>query len=868
MTFPFYNPVTVQDPVDDSNPTTKVYVDNGLSGKAETGHDHASTYSPLGHTHTSAAIVSGTLDIARIPTGTTGSTVPFGNDSRFSDARTPTSHAASHATGGGDPVSPASIGASATGHAHAAADTTSGTFAIARIPTGTSSSTVAIGNDSRLSDARTPTAHAATHATGQSDAIAPSDIGASAVGHAHAGADITSGTVNIARIPTGTTGSTVPFGNDSRFSDARTPTAHVHAGADITSGTVPIAAIPTGTTGSTVPFGNDARFTDARTPTSHVHSGADITSGTVPIAQLPTGTSGTTVALGNHVHAAADVTSGTFAIARIPTGTSGTTVALGNHDHASVYAALSHAHAGADITSGTVAYARLPVGTTTSTVAAGDDSRFGAANVPPGPSPASVLNIGTRDGQTHFGLQMARDGDPSATIKTQAEVAAGFEESPYFVTNAAKTVVSMRASVNGPVVGSSNYARSELRESGLTGADFLFNAVDSGTHRMHGRTKITHLMAVLPEVVVAQLHNGTTDRVAIRTQLVSGTIRLRIRVNGSTATLDAGGTDLYNPYVPGTEFEWMIEVVNGSLKVYINDMVTAKVTSAALVTTGSSSWYFKAGVYLQSQNGVDGDSPTDYGAVELRDLWNWHTGWPTVATFYATPRHAATHATGAYDALAPADIGAAATSHVHAGADITSGTVAIARIPTGTTGSTVALGNHVHSGADITSGTVPIAAIPTGTSGTTVSLGNHVHAAADTTSGTFAIARIPTGTSSSTVAIGNDTRLSVKPYAPVTLTDQATVTTDASLGTHFRLTGTTARTIAAPTNPTDGQVITYEIKASSGALTHTWNAIFTYGSDVTALTAIAAGKTDFIQWVYSTAVTKWLMIGYIKGFTT
>lgn len=114
----------------------------------------------------------------------------------------------------------------------------------------------------------------------------------------------------------------------------------------------------------------------------------------------------------------------------------------------------------------------------------------------------------------------------------------------------------------------------------------------------------------------------------------------------------------------------------------------------------------------------------------------------------------------------------------------------------------------------------------------------------------------------------NDTRLSVKPYPPVTLTDQTTVTTDASLGNHFRLTGTTARTIAAPTNPTDGQVITYEIKASSGALSHTWNAVFGYGSDVTALTAIAAGKTDFIQWVYCASVTKWLLIGYMKGFTT
>lgn len=50
---------------------------------------------------------------------------------------------------------------------------------------------------------------------------------------------------------------------------------------------VPIAQIPTGTTGTTVPFGNDARFTDARTPTAHVHDTADITSGTLAAARMP-----------------------------------------------------------------------------------------------------------------------------------------------------------------------------------------------------------------------------------------------------------------------------------------------------------------------------------------------------------------------------------------------------------------------------------------------------------------------------------------------------------------------------------------------------------------------------------------------------
>lgn len=45
-----------------------------------------------------------------------------GNDVRLSDARAPTPHAASHASGGGDPISPASIGAATASHGHPASD--------------------------------------------------------------------------------------------------------------------------------------------------------------------------------------------------------------------------------------------------------------------------------------------------------------------------------------------------------------------------------------------------------------------------------------------------------------------------------------------------------------------------------------------------------------------------------------------------------------------------------------------------------------------------------------------------------------------------------------------------------------------------
>lgn len=83
-------------------------------------------------------------------------------------------------------------GKAATVHVHAGADITTGTVAIGRIPTGTTGSTVPFGNDSRFSDARTPTAHHTSHNTGGSDAIAPSDIGAAAATHTHAESDVTS----------------------------------------------------------------------------------------------------------------------------------------------------------------------------------------------------------------------------------------------------------------------------------------------------------------------------------------------------------------------------------------------------------------------------------------------------------------------------------------------------------------------------------------------------------------------------------------------------------------------------------------------------------------------------------------------------
>lgn len=84
-------------------------------------------------------------------------------------------------------------GKTATGHTHTVADV-SGLGGAATLNVGTTAGTVAAGDDSRLTNARTPTAHAATHATGGGDEITPAAIGAAPLSHTHTASQISDST--------------------------------------------------------------------------------------------------------------------------------------------------------------------------------------------------------------------------------------------------------------------------------------------------------------------------------------------------------------------------------------------------------------------------------------------------------------------------------------------------------------------------------------------------------------------------------------------------------------------------------------------------------------------------------------------------
>lgn len=156
---------------------------------------------------------------------------------------------------------------------------------------------------------------------------------------------------------------------------------------------------------------------------------------------------------------------------------------------------------------------------------------------------------------------------------------------------------------------------------------------------------------------------------------------------------------------------------------------------------------------------------------------------------------------------------------------------------------------------------------------------SHTHTSADLPSATTSGTGIVELATTAETAAGTDTTRAVTPSGlngamiagvlPVTLTDAATIATNAALSNYFRVTITSSRTLGIPTNPTDGQRVLWEVTASGGSrvltLTTGSTGAFKFGTDFTVVPSIASGTTTFIGAVYRSTSSRWHVISVGSG---
>lgn len=155
------------------------------------------------------------------------------------------------------------------------------------------------------------------------------------------------------------------------------------------------------------------------------------------------------------------------------------------------------------------------------------------------------------------------------------------------------TSVTFRAHAGGVTTSGSDYPRSELREIGEWDSR-------RGVHQLRAALAINRLTRVKPDVVPLQIHDGSDD-VA------------QVRLEGRRLFVESDGDeigDLDTAYMLGSKFYIRMVADRDGIRIRHQRSGSTKIVERKIRRTGSG-WYFKAGLYLQS-NVDEGDNFNDY----------------------------------------------------------------------------------------------------------------------------------------------------------------------------------------------------------------------------------------------------------------
>jgi hypothetical protein len=116
--------------------------------------------------------------------------------------------------------------------------------------------------------------------------------------------------------------------------------------------------------------------------------------------------------------------------------------------------------------------------------------------------------------------------------------------------------------------------------------------------------------------------------------------------------------------------------------------------------------------------------------------------------------------------------------------------------------------------------------------------------------------------------LGVERELTAGITSVVSLTDAATIATDASLGNEFIVTLGGNRTLGAPTNPTDGQKAIWRFKQdATGGRILTFNAVFRFGLSVPSIVlTTTALKTDYMGAIYNATDSVWDVVAFVDNY--
>jgi hypothetical protein len=122
------------------------------------------------------------------------------------------------------------------------------------------------------------------------------------------------------------------------------------------------------------------------------------------------------------------------------------------------------------------------------------------------------------------------------------------------------------------------------------------------------------------------------------------------------------------------------------------------------------------------------------------------------------------------------------------------------------------------------------------------------------------------GRSGAVVATSGDYNVSqISGLGLVALTDAATIAVNAAAGSFFRVTLGGNRTLGTPSNPVDGQQITFEfIQDSTGSRTLAYSAAYAFPASIPQPSLSSSpGQRDFASFIYDAGETLWQCVGWV-----